>query len=77
MLPSERSNGIGSALARARLAVARARGFREGWRLIARSNLASMRTLKKSSADGETRTVGEIRFVKLFSRLQARFIPCE
>ncbi|MBA3522224.1 MAG: GNAT family N-acetyltransferase [Gemmatimonadales bacterium] len=77
VLPSERSNGIGSALARARLAVARARGFREGWRLIARSNLASMRTLKKSSADGETRTVGEIRFVKLFSRLQARFIPCE
>ncbi|MBA3346492.1 MAG: GNAT family N-acetyltransferase [Gemmatimonadales bacterium] len=77
VLPSERSSGIGSALARARLAVARAHGFREGWRLIARANLASLRTLKKSGSDGEIRTVGEIRFVKLFSRLHARFIPCE
>jgi len=35
VLPRERRNGIGSALASARIRTARERGFREGWRMIA------------------------------------------
>lgn len=73
VLPSERSNGIGSALAKARLQVARERGFREGWRMVAPSNGASLRTVQKSNE--ATRVVGELRFVELFSRSYARFTP--
>jgi ribosomal protein S18 acetylase RimI-like enzyme len=73
VLPSERAHGIGSALARARLSLARKQGFREGWRMVAPSNAASLRTLRKSTND--TRVVGEIRFVQLVSRTYARFAP--
>jgi GNAT superfamily N-acetyltransferase len=71
--PSERGNGIGSALAHARLRTAQALGFREGWRMISPSNTASIRTLKKSGS--ETRVVGELRFVKVLAQLHVRFIP--
>lgn len=73
VLPSERSNGIGSALAQARLRTARERGLREGWRLVAPSNSASIRTVHKSGAG--TRIVGELRFVQLFTRTYSRFTP--
>ena len=73
VVPSERSNGIGSALASARIRIARERGFREGWRMIAPSNAASLRTLAKSGSD--TRLVGEMRFIKLLDRMYARFTP--
>jgi GNAT superfamily N-acetyltransferase len=71
--PSERSHGIGSALAHARLRLARHKGFREGWRMIAPSNSASLQTLRKST--DHTRVVGEVRFVQLFSRTYSRFLP--
>ncbi|MFL5401801.1 MAG: GNAT family N-acetyltransferase [Gemmatimonadales bacterium] len=73
VLPAERGNGIGSALAGARCRLARERGFREGWRMIAPSNHASVRTLLKSGTD--TRVLGEVRFVKLITRMYTRFIP--
>jgi GNAT superfamily N-acetyltransferase len=69
--PAERCNGIGSALASARIQKARALGFREGWRMITPSNRASLRTLQRSG--DATRVVGELRFVKVFSRMHVRF----
>jgi GNAT superfamily N-acetyltransferase len=73
VLPSERGKGVGSALARARLQKAHELGFREGWRMIAVSNHASLRTIQNSG--GEGRVVGEVRFVKLLSRTHSRFTP--
>jgi ribosomal protein S18 acetylase RimI-like enzyme len=73
VLPTERSNGIGSALARARLRLAKEKGFREGWRMVSPSNEPSLRTVRKSASG--TRVVGEIRFVQLLGRSYARFIP--
>jgi ribosomal protein S18 acetylase RimI-like enzyme len=73
VLPEERSNGIGSALATARMLKARELGFREGWRMISPSNAPSLRTLAKSG--NGARIVGELRYVKLLSRVHSRFIP--
>jgi GNAT superfamily N-acetyltransferase len=64
--PSERCNGIGSALAGARIQKARELGFSEGWRMIAPSNGASLRTLAKTGSG--TRIVGEFRYLKVLSR---------
>lgn len=71
--PAERCTGVGSALASARVRTARERGFKEGWRMISPSNAASLRTLAKSSIG--TRVVGELRFIKVLSRVHARFTP--
>jgi GNAT superfamily N-acetyltransferase len=72
VVPAERSNGVGSALASARIQAARARGYREGWRTIAPSNRSSLRTLHKT---GGPRVVGELRFLKLFTRVFVRYTP--
>lgn len=74
VLPSERSNGIGSALAQARLQLAKELGFREGWRMVATSNRASLRTVHKSAPG--SRTVGELRFLQICGRTFARFTQC-
>jgi len=71
--PDERSSGIGSALASARLRIAREAGCREGWRMIERTNGASLRTLSKSG--DSTRVVGEMRYLKLLTWMHARFAP--
>jgi len=73
VVPSERGNGVGTALAAARLRAARDRGFREGWRMITPGNGASLRTLRSGRA---LRVVGEIRFVQFAGILRARFLPC-
>ena len=73
VVPAERSSGVGSALASARVQLARGLGFREGWRMVAPSNGASLRTLAKTGTD--TRTVGELRFIKIFGSIRARFSP--
>ena len=73
VLPSERSSGIGSALAHARLQLAREMGFREAWRMVAPSNTASLRTVRKSAT--ATRVVGNITFIQLLNRTYARFTP--
>ena len=73
VVPAERSSGVGSALSSARVQLARRLGFREGWRMIAPSNGASLRTLAKTGTD--TRTVGELRFIKIFASIHARFSP--
>ena len=69
--PAERCSGVGSALASARIRTARERGFREGWRMISPTNAASLRTLEKSAAG--TRVIGQLRFIKILSRVHARF----
>lgn len=73
VLPSERRNGVGSALARARLRRAWELGYRAGWRVIAVSNEASLRTIKNSS--GAARVVGQVRYVQLLGRTYSRFRP--
>jgi ribosomal protein S18 acetylase RimI-like enzyme len=73
VIPGERGNGIGSALAHARLHTAQALGFREGWRMISPSNTASIRTLDKSGS--EALVIGELRYLKVVTRLRVRFIP--
>jgi hypothetical protein len=65
---------VGSALARERLQAARALGLTEGWRMIEPGNTASLRTLRRSGSS--TRIVGELRYLKLGTRLFARFTPC-
>jgi GNAT superfamily N-acetyltransferase len=73
VVPGERSNGVGSALASARVQLARGLGFREGWRMIAPANRASLRTLAKTGPD--RKIVGELRFIKIFASIHARFRP--
>lgn len=68
VVPQERRGGIGSALVSARMALARARGFVEGWRMVAPANKASLRTMEKT-AGGGTRIVGEVRYVKVFNQV--------
>ena len=75
VVPGERSNGIGSGLASARIRTARELGFREGWRMIAPTNAASLRTLVKSGTS--TRVVGELRFIKILANVHARFTPAD
>jgi GNAT superfamily N-acetyltransferase len=70
---SERRSGVGSALITARLRLAREWGFREGWRIVAPTNRPSLRTVDKTG--GNSRVIGEITFVKLLSRLRARYRP--
>jgi hypothetical protein len=71
---SERGNGIGTALAFARLHHARGKSFRAGWRLIDIDNLASQRTAQKTAAPS-TRVVGELRYMSIFGRSWSRFTP--
>ena len=73
VVPAERSNGVGSALSSARVQLARSLGFREGWRMIAPSNRASLRTLAKTGTD--TRMVGELRVIKVLASVHSRFSP--
>jgi GNAT superfamily N-acetyltransferase len=71
VLPSERGSGVGSALAQARLRTARERGFREGWRMVAPMNRASLRTVEKTGRG--TRLVGQVHFFQLFNQTYASF----
>ena len=73
VVPAERSSGVGSALSSARVQLARSLGFKYGWRMIAPSNAASLRTLAKTGTD--TRTVGELRLIKILASVHARFSP--
>jgi GNAT superfamily N-acetyltransferase len=73
VVPEERSNGVGSALASARIRKARELGFREGWRMISPSNAPSLRTLANTGKG--VRIVGEMRYVKLLNRMHSQFTP--
>lgn len=73
VVSAERRSGVGSALASQRLRTARALGCKTGWRMITPHNTASLRTLHRSGAS--TRIVGEMRYLKLGSRLFSRFTP--
>jgi GNAT superfamily N-acetyltransferase len=73
VLPAERGNGIGTALANARLQKAKELGFREGWRMVAPSNRASLKTVWNSGTS--IRIVGELRMLKFMFKMYARFTP--
>lgn len=68
VVPNERSGGVGSALASSRMALARVRGFEEGWRMISPANAASLRTVEKTGGRG-IRVVKELRYVKVLSKV--------
>lgn len=74
VVPAERGSGVGTSLASERLRTARALGRTEGWRMITPDNVPSIRTLQRSGA--ATRVVGEMRYLKVGSRLYSRFTPC-
>jgi GNAT superfamily N-acetyltransferase len=71
---AERGNGLGAALASARLHHSRKKGFRVGWRMIEIDNRASQRTAQKTSAES-TRVIGEVRYMRVFGRTWSRFTP--
>lgn len=71
---SERGNGLGTALAFARLHHSRDHDFRAGWRLIDVDNRASQRTAQKTAGPG-TRVIGEVRYLSIFGRSWFRFTP--
>jgi GNAT superfamily N-acetyltransferase len=74
VLPEERSQGVGAALASARLRLARDRGLREGWTMIAPNNHASLRAVAKTGGPN-TRVIGELRYLKLLTRVYGHFSP--
>lgn len=74
VVPSRRGLGVGAALASARLRLARDRGLREGWTMIAPTNHASLRAVAKT-AGPNTRVIGELRYLKLLTRVYGRFRP--
>jgi GNAT superfamily N-acetyltransferase len=74
VVPSRRSHGVGAALASARLQMARDRGLREGWTMIAPSNHASLRAVAKT-AGPSTRVIGELRYFKLLTQVYGHFRP--
>lgn len=73
VVPCERSNGVGSALASARNRTALELGFREGWRMISPSNAPSLRTLVKTGT--ESRLIAQVRFIKVMGTVHSRFSP--
>jgi len=71
-----RGHGVGAALASARLRLARDRGLREGWTMIAPTNYGSLRAVGKT-AGPNTRIIGELRYVKLLTRVYGQFRPSD
>lgn len=71
---SERSTGLGTALAFARLNHAREQSYRIGWRLIDVDNLASQRTAQKTAA-ASTRVIGELRYRSFLGRSWSYYAP--
>jgi GNAT superfamily N-acetyltransferase len=76
VIPRRRGHGVGAALASARLRLARDRGLREGWTMIAPTNYGSLRAVGKT-AGPNARVIGELRFVKLLTRVYGRFRPTD
>jgi GNAT superfamily N-acetyltransferase len=76
VVPRRRGHGVGAALASARLRLARDRGLREGWTMIAPTNYGSLRAVGKT-AGPNTRVIGELRYVKLLTRVYGRFRPSD
>jgi hypothetical protein len=52
------------------MALARVRGFEEGWRMISPANAASLRTVEKTGGGG-IRVVKELRYVKVLSKVHS------
>jgi GNAT superfamily N-acetyltransferase len=76
VIPRRRGHGVGAALASARLRLARDRGLREGWTMIAPTNYGSLRAVGKT-AGPNTRIIGEMRYVKLLTRVYGQFRPSD
>jgi ribosomal protein S18 acetylase RimI-like enzyme len=74
--PRRRGHGVGPALASARLQLARERGLREGWTMVAATNYGSLRAVGKT-AGPNTRIIGELRYLKLLTRVYGQFRPSD
>jgi GNAT superfamily N-acetyltransferase len=72
--PRSRGAGIGTALVRARLLHARARGFRREWRAIRADNRPAVRTAVKTG--GELLVVGTASLTKRLGGTSADYEPC-
>jgi GNAT superfamily N-acetyltransferase len=71
VIHDERSSGVGSALANARLEHARQLGFRRAWRIVSPANAPAIRTSEKWSPG--VRVIGDVTVVKLLGRMRARY----
>jgi GNAT superfamily N-acetyltransferase len=71
---AERSGGIGTALVGARLAWARAHGYRRMCRVVAPHNRASLRTVAKTAGSG-ARILGTLHYVRLLRWRWGRLDP--
>ncbi len=75
MTRAERNRGVGAALVSADMRLARERGFRRIWRVIAPENVRSLRATGKTSPGA--RLVGEIVQIKILRSFHGRFIPAD
>lgn len=72
--PQERNRGVGAALLTARVRLARSRGFRKLWCVIARGNHPSLRVFSKAFG-GDVRVAGEATSRRLLTRTQVSYTP--
>lgn len=75
--PGERGKGIGSALVRARMRMARDLGYETTMRVIDPENQPAIATVRNSSSDRPARALGILYYLKLFRWVPSRFRPFE
>lgn len=71
--PSERGKGIGSALVRARMRMARDLGYETTMRVIDPENRPAIATVRNSSGERPARVLGILYYLKLFRWVPSRF----
>lgn len=75
--PAERGKGIGSALVRARMRLARDLGHETTMRVIDPENQPAIATVRNSSSERPARALGILYYFKLFRWVPSRFRPFE
>jgi GNAT superfamily N-acetyltransferase len=75
VLPSERSAGVGTALANTRLALGRAQGRRCSLSLVNPGDVASLVSLQHAAGPGAVRLLGELRHRRLLGRRRSTWRP--
>lgn len=75
--PAERGKGIGSALVRARMRMARELGYETTMRVIDPENQPAIATVRNSSSERPARALGILYYLKFFRWVPSRFRPIE
>ena len=75
--PSDRGQGIGSALLRARAAEARQAGFRRAWSAIRTGNDAPVRELARVAGPGSLRLLGEVTLLRVLGVRRRTWRPAD